>query len=101
MKFPSPIDTGEIVSTEDLTRIESLGKEIYEKNVRPLMGPSLHGQTVVIDVTSGQYAVNPDDATALFELMDKCPGAFTWTERVGHGGALHIGFGGAELVSDD
>ena len=33
---------------------------------------------------SGDYEIDYDDAAALFNLLERRPDAFTWSERVGY-----------------
>lgn len=99
--FQSPINADETVSTEDLAQIERVGRLIFEDRVRPKIGATHHGQVVVIDVKTGEYEADYDDATALFRLISRCPEAFTWTQLIGHSGASRMGFGGARLVSSE
>ena len=61
----------------------SLGKEIYQRNIRPKLGPEHRGKFVVIDVKTGDYVINDNEMAADSELRKIRPDAFTWTERVG------------------
>ena len=99
--FTSPINAAETVSTDDLAQIERIGRMIFEDRVRPTIGATHQGQVVLIDVKSGDYETDYDDATALFNLISRRPDAFTWTQLIGNSGAFRMGFGGARPASSD
>lgn len=85
-EFRNPLDAGEIVSIQDKKRIVSLGKEIYQRNIHPQLGPEHHGKFVVIDVKTGAYVIHDNEAGGHSALRKSRPDAFTWTERVGFRG---------------
>ena len=80
------------------------GRAMYEKKILPLLKSDDRGKVVVIDVNSGDYEIDSDDAAALFRLLERRPDAFTWTERVGYPVAHRVGFSvthqGPETVND-
>ena len=82
-EFRNPLDAGEIVSIKDRKRVVSLGKEIYQRKIRPQLGPEQHGRFVIIDVKTGDYVIHDNEATGRAELRMRQPDCFTWTERVG------------------
>ena len=101
-EFWNPLDAGEIVSIKDKKRVVSLGKEIYQRNILPKLGPEHHGKFVVIDVKTGDYVIHDNDAAGLFEMKRRRPDAFTWTERVGFRGiGLWAGFNSLRAVTRD
>lgn len=63
------------------------GREIYEREVRPVLGPEHEGKFVVIDVASGDYEVSDDDGEAFDRAGDRHPEAVFFVLRVGPGGA--------------
>ena len=68
----------------------TIGRAIYNEQILPLMKNEDKGKVVVIDVNSGDYEIDYDDAAALFNLLERRPDAFTWSERVGYrAGASH------------
>ena len=79
--------------------VAARGQAIYRKKIRPLVYPAMKGKIVVIDVDSGDYEVDDDDARAFETLLARRPGAHTWAERVGYR-ALY-GTGGAAIPDDD
>ena len=67
------------------------GRAIYNKTIRDKVEPTENGKVVVIDVNSGDWEIDADDATALFRLLKRRPDAFTWAERVGHPSVYNMG----------
>lgn len=62
--------------------VAARGEAIYRKKIKPLVYPEMKGQIVVIDVDSGDYEIDDDDASAFETLMTRRPGARIWAERV-------------------
>ncbi len=78
---------------EETTR---LGKEIYERDIRPQVEANHHGQIVAIDVASGSWAIADSVIAATDQLKAQQPDANDiWLERVGYR-ALHS-FGGGSI----
>ena len=73
----------------------SLGKEIYERDIRQLVQADHHGEVVAIDVGSGSYALGENAIAASEGLRDQHPDAQVWLMRVGHQALYH--FGGSSL----
>lgn len=48
------------------------GREIYERDIRPRLGPEHEGKFVVIDVETGDYEVS-DDGEAFGRAEEKRP----------------------------
>ena len=67
------------------------GRAIYNKTIRDKVDPTEKGKVVVIDVNSGDWEIDADDATALFRLLERRPDAFTWAERVGYSAVYEMG----------
>ena len=62
-----------------------LGKEIYERNIRPQVEGDHLGEVVAIDVDSGRWALGEEVLEAVDHLRAKHPGAINvLSERVGH-----------------
>ena len=62
----------------------TIGRAIYNEQILPLMKDDDKGKVVVMDVNSGDYEIDYDDAAALFNLLERRPDAFTWSERGGY-----------------
>ena len=76
-----------------------LGKEIYERDIRPRLRETHHGEYVAIDVDSGSYVVADTRLAAAERLLAQHPDAGVWLERVGHRAVVSIG-GGSTLERD-
>ena len=68
-----------------------LGKEIYERDIRHLVGTDHQGEVVAIDVDSGSYALGKNAIVASDDLRDRHPHAHVWLMRVGHRALYHFG----------
>ena len=71
-----------------------LGKEIYERDIRPKVEAGHHGKIVAIDVDSGSWAVAEGEIVAVDKLRKMRPGAVNvLCERVGHRALRSFGAG--------
>lgn len=62
-----------------------LGKEIYERDIRPQVEANHRGEVVAIDVDSGSWAIGEEVLDAVDHLRAKRPRAINVSsERVGH-----------------
>ena len=101
---PLDLEEGEevVVSIEDASRatprdsirdegsLEARGQAIYEQ-IRDRVERTAQGKVVVIDVESGDYETDSDDASATARLVARRPGALTYAVRVGHPAAYRMG----------
>jgi hypothetical protein len=67
------------------------GQEIYERQIRPQLGPADDGKFVAIDIETGAYEVDGDDYTATERLLSRQPDAQIWLVRAGQPAAYRIG----------
>ena len=67
------------------------GRAIYQEKILPTLGSDDSDKLVVIDVNSGEYEIDADDMAAVTRLLERCPDAYTWLERVGQPAAYHMG----------
>jgi hypothetical protein len=68
------------------------GKEIYEREVRPLVDtPGNQGREVVIDVESGDYEVDDDGLSASRRLHARHPDAALYGLRIGFNAVYSLG----------
>ena len=102
---PLDLEEGEevMVSIEDASQappskgfadggsLASLGQSIYEQRIRSRVEDSEQGNFVVIDVESGDYETDPDDASATARLMSRHPSGVTYAVRVGHPATYRMG----------
>ena len=71
-----------------------LGKEIYEREIRPQVEAGHHGEIVAIDVDSGSWAVADGEIAAVDQLRRMHPGAVNvLCERVGYRALRSFGAG--------
>ena len=71
-----------------------LGKEIYERDIRPQVEAEHHGEIVAIDVDSGNWAVADGEIAALDRLRAMRPSAVNvLCERVGYRALRSFGAG--------
>ena len=62
-----------------------LGKELYERDIRPQVEDDHHGEVVAIDVDSGSWTVANGEIAAVDRLRELRPGAVNvLCERVGY-----------------
>ena len=75
----------------DQAHAEAVGRAIYQEKIRDTLEPDDQGKLVVIDIASGDHEIDADHIAALLRLRQRRPNARTWTERVGHPAAYHMG----------
>jgi hypothetical protein len=49
------------------------GEDLYERRIRGLVEPGEDGKFLVLDIDTGEYAIDADEVTALKLMMDKIP----------------------------
>jgi hypothetical protein len=74
-----------------LDELAALGEAIFDKQVRPALGPEDEGKFVAIDVATGEYEVDQDDYAAIARLRSRMPTADMWLMRAGYPAAYRIG----------
>ncbi len=76
----------------DAEEIARLGEEIYKREIHAEEFEAEHeGEFLVVDVTTGEYALASDDAEAFDLAEEKNPDAVLYLLRVGHRTAHRIG----------
>ena len=71
-----------------------LGDEIYERDIRPQVEATHHGEIVAIDVDSGSWAIADSELAAAKRLRAQRPDAIdVWLLRVGYRAIAGIGGG--------
>lgn len=80
--------------------VVTVGQAIYNERIRDTLGPEFKGKLVVIDVESGDYEIDLRQADATRRLLQRRPGAITYTERIGYPTAYTLGFRSAAHTSD-
>lgn len=71
--------------------VAAVGRAIYQEKILDTLKPDDQDKLVVIDIASGDYEIDADHVAALLRIRKRYPKARTWTERVGHPAAYHIG----------
>ena len=71
--------------------VEVRGEAIYEQSIRGRVEGTAQGKIVVIDVESGDFEIDSDDASATARLLERCPDAVTFAVRVGQPAAYRVG----------
>ena len=67
-----------------------LGKEIYDRQIRPKLLPEDDGKFVVLDIGTGDYEVDSSDHAAAMKMQARRPGGELWVERVGQSTAYKL-----------
>ena len=78
--------------------ISRRGKEIYERDLRAKVEPGNEGKIIVVDVDTGDYAIEDDDSVNAYQqLLKKRPDAALFGIRIGYPAAEKIGSWGGKL----
>jgi hypothetical protein len=59
------------------------GDTVYERDVRPHLGPQDNGKFVAVDIETGGYEIDADELAACNRLRVRIPDAQIWMVRVG------------------
>ncbi len=78
-------------SNHTLDELAKLGSDIFDRQVRPALGPGDEGKFAAIDVDTGDYELDSDDYAAVSRLRMRKPAADVWLMRVGFPTACRIG----------
>jgi hypothetical protein len=60
------------------------GKEIYERDIKPLVEAGNEGRVVAIDVLTGEYELADDEIASAGQLRARIPEAVIFLMRVGY-----------------
>ena len=80
--------------------VGELGEAIYREKIRNLVEPQERGKFVVIDVETGDYELDANDATATKRLQERRPEAVIYGLRVGYRAAYSFGGRGLTPTHD-
>ena len=77
-------------ATSEFTKEEIVqrGKEIYYRDIQPLLEAGNEGRVIALDVCSGEFELADDALTSATRLRTRLPEAVTYVLRVGYP-ALH------------
>jgi hypothetical protein len=65
-------------------QIASLGAELYNRQIRDVVGTDLAGQYLVVDIETAEYEIGPDYLALSDALLARHPGAALYAMRIGH-----------------
>ena len=73
--------------------IVALGKRLYDEGVRAKVEADHRGRFVVVDVESGDFQIEDDDAAASQAILARRPDAVLYGVRIGEDVAYCVGLG--------
>ena len=75
-----------MTATAEFTKEEIVrrGKEIYERDIRPLVEAGNEGRVVAIDVRTSEFELADDATTSASQLRARLPEAVIFFMRVGY-----------------
>lgn len=79
---------------DDSERLDEFGRRadaVFERRVKPNLGPADEGKFVALDVSTGNYEIDADELTAEDRLLELNPSAAVWLTRVGSRAAHRLG----------
>jgi hypothetical protein len=76
-----------------LDELASLGEDIFNRQVRPVLRPEDDGKFVAIDVETGDYEMDDDDYAAVARLRSRKAAADVWLMRAGYPTTYRMGLG--------
>ena len=74
----------------DFEKTRELGWKIYNEKIKHLVEPQEKGKFLVIDVETGDYAINRDLILAEDELEARRPNGVVYTIRIGYPAVFKI-----------
>ena len=75
-----------------LEEIGRIGQELYDREIKARVEPSLNGKYLVLDVVTGEYEIDDDDPEASDRLLARLPEAELYGVRIGYSAAYRIGW---------
>jgi hypothetical protein len=70
--------------------IGRIGTEIYQRQLRSQVMPHYKGQFLILDITSGDYEIDADDASAEERLRARRPAGIFFGLRIGYTSAYTL-----------
>ena len=74
----------EATTERDPDDLQRRGEDLLRRVVQPNATPEDHGKYVAIDVDSGEYVIDRDDAQAVVRARAGHPDAALWLARIGY-----------------
>ena len=78
-------------ATSTASEVARLGREVFERQVRPRLRPEDDGKFVAVDVDTGEYEADANDYAANMRLLARRPAARVWLTWAGQGAAYKLG----------
>ena len=76
-----------------------LGREIYRRDILPLVKDDHFGEYVAVDATTGEWEIADTSMDAVGRLRERCPDAVdVLCERVGYRALVSLGGGSRSLL---
>ena len=75
----------------DWDEAEKFAEAVYQEKIRPTLTEADIGKFVIIDVNSGDYEIDENDAAASHRLHDRLPNSRGFGMRVGYSAAYFFG----------
>ena len=80
--MPNTLDSADAIALR--------GQSIYNEQIKPLVEPTHKGKFVAIDIDTGEYEIDPRDATACQRLRHRLPSANLFAVKAGHPAAYRL-----------
>ena len=77
------------ISPEEIAR---RGQDIYDTSLRDKLEPEHKGQFVVLNIETGEYEMDKDQALAFERAQNRWPSSVFCFLRVGYRASHHLGF---------
>ena len=71
--------------------IAVIGERLYQDKLRTLVDPKHRGQYLVLDIDSGDYEVDEEDAAASARMLRRHPDGVLYGIRIGQPAAYDLG----------
>lgn len=71
--------------------VAARGEEIYLRELKSDVENQHKGEYLVIDIETGDYEIDPDDALATKRLLTRHPDAVVYGVRIGYPAAYRLG----------
>lgn len=77
--------------------IADRGRTFYAEKIKHMVEPARRGETLVLDIVSGDYEVDPNEDAACDRMEARRPDGIFYILRVGYPASLFIGASAAAL----
>ncbi len=73
------------------TQVADKGRELYRDKIQAIVEPEHKGKFLVVDIESGDYALDADEAVALSNLEARRPEGVFYLLKIGYRASLFMG----------